>query len=438
MNKVLAVVRREFLERVRTRAFLLGTLLFPIIMAGTFALPIMLERRATAPKRIALVDGASGDVGARVADALSNSRREGSEGSPGPLRYAITRVEAPERTTEVRDSLVALTGVPNLAQGFDGILVLDDDKVSTGKIPYLGVNVSSPADMQKLESVLQASLRFERLRRAGVDPYLAMPALRDVDLQTEKVAGGKLTGESGGSSFLLAYFMGFLLYFAMILYGSQVMTSVVEEKSNRIAEVLASSLTPFQMMLGKVLGVGAAGLLQLGIWGSTAMLLTTYRVPLGKLFGASEQAMRAIKLPDLRPDLLVVFLLFFVLGFLLYSAAYAAVAALCNSTQEAQQANAPITLCIVAGFIAMFSLLNEPAGTLARILSLVPITAPFVVPVRYSLSPIPLPELLLAVASLVAGMLLVVWVAGRIYRVGILMYGKRPKLAEVWRWVRAS
>jgi ABC-2 type transport system permease protein len=438
VNKVMAVVRREFLERVRTRAFLLSTLLFPVLMAGTFALPIMLERRATAPKRIAVVDGATGDVGARVADALSGARREGSEGAPGPLRYAITRVDAQQRLTEVRDSLVALTGVAQQASGFDGVLVLDDDKVTTGKIPYLGVNVSSPGDMQKLENLLQASLRFERLKRAGVDPYLAMPALRDVDLQTEKVAAGKLTGESGGSSFLLAYFMGFLLYFAMILYGSQVLNSVVEEKSSRIAEVLVSSLTPFQMMLGKVLGVGSAGLLQLGLWGGTAMVLTTYRVPLGKLFGASPQAISAIRLPEFRPALLVVFLLFFVLGFLLYSAAYAAVAALCNSTQEAQQANAPITLCIVAGFLAMFSLLNEPAGALARTLSLIPVTSPFVVPVRYSLSPIPLPELLLSIALLVAGMLLVVWVAAKIYRVGILMYGKRPRFSEVWRWVRAS
>lgn len=438
MNKILAVARREFLEKVRTRAFVLGTLLFPVLMAGAFSLPILLERRATVPKRIAVVDGASGDVGVKVTDALSTSRREGSEGVPGPLRYVITRVEAGSRTTEVRDSLVAITGVAGGSQGFDGILVLDDEKISTGRIPYLGVNVGSPGDMQRLENVLQVSLRFERLKRAGVDPYLAMPALRDVDLQTEKVAAGRLTGESGGSSFIVAYFMGFLLYFAMVLYGHQVLNAVVEEKSSRIAEVLVSSLTPFQLMLGKVLGVGGAALLQVGIWAGTATLVTTYRVPLGKLLGASPQALAAIRLPELRPALLLVFLVFFVLGFLLYSAAYAAVAALCNSTQEAQQANAPITMFIVAGFISVFGLLNEPGGTLARVLSFFPPTAPFVVPVRYSLAPIPLPELLLCILSLVAAMLFVVWMAGRIYRVGILMYGKRPKFAEVMRWVRES
>ena len=179
------------------------------------------------------------------------------------------------------------------------------------------------------------------------------------------------------------------------------------------------------------------GLLQLGIWGSTAMLLTTYRAPLREAARRVTGALTAMKLPSVRPDLLAVFLIYFVLGFLLYAAAYAAVAAMCNSQQEAQQANTPVTLCIVAGFMAMFSLLNEPSGSLARTLSLIPLMAPFVVPVRYSLAPIPIGELLLSMGLTFAGMLLVVWVAGRIYRVGILMYGKRPKISEMWRWVRS-
>jgi ABC-2 type transport system permease protein len=439
VNKIWAVIRREFIERVRTRAFLIGTLLFPVLMVGLSLMPLLLEGRETAPKRIAVVDGASGDVGVKVRDALAASRRDGQAGSPGIARYSATHFKASGRVGDVRDSLIALVGVGKAdAETFDGILVLEDESVNSGRVPYLGVNVGSPGDMRKLEDVLQTSLRLERLIRAGVDPYLAMPALRNVDLQTQKIASGRLTGESGSTSFLLAYIMGFVLYLALVLYGVQVMTSVVEEKTNRISEVLVSSLSPFQMMLGKVIGVGSVGLLQLGIWGATAMLVTTYRAPLARLFGASPQAAAAFKVPEFRPDLLAVFLVFFILGFLLFSAAYAAVAAMCNSPQEAQQANTPVTMTIMAGWVAMFSLLNEPSGSLARTLSLVPVLAPFVVPVRYSLAPIPLPELLLSALLLLAAMLLVVWVAGRIYRVGILMYGKRPKLSEVWRWVRAS
>lgn len=435
MHKVWAVVRREFLEKVRTRAFVIGTVLFPIFMLALTLMPILLDRRETEPKRVAVVDGASGDVGMKVSEALAASRRDGKDGA---ARYSVVRVPARDRVEAVRDSLIAITGVHQAGvEGLDGILVLTDETVDGGRIPYLGVNVGSMNDMRKLESELQTSLRQERLQRAGIDIFVGMKASRPVDVVTQKVTAGKLSGESGATSFMLAYIMGFVLYFAMLLYGVQVMNSVMEEKTNRIAEVLASSVRPFEMMLGKVVGVGGVGLLQLGIWGVTAMLVTTYRGPLARLFGASPEALTAVKLPSVRPDLLVVFLVFFVLGFLLYAAAYAAVAAMCNSQQEAQQANTPVTLCIVAGFMAMFSLLNEPSGSLARTLSLVPVTAPFVVPVRYSLAPIPLAELLLSIAVTFSAMLFVVWVAGRIYRVGILSYGKKPKLKELWQWVRA-
>ena len=435
MHKIWAVMRREFLEKVRTRAFIIGTVLFPVLMIGLTVLPILLDRRETEPKRVAIVDGASGDVGMKVTEALAAARREGDNGA---ARYSVVRVPARDRVESVRDSLVAITGVQlEGVEGLDGILVLTDESVDGGRIPYLGVNVGSMADMRKLETELQTTLRQERLRRAGIDVFIGMKASREVDVVAQKVTSGKLTGESGASSFMLAYIMGLVLYMTMLLYGVQVMNSVMEEKTNRIAEVLSSSVKPFEMMLGKVLGVGGVGLLQLSIWGGTAMLVTTYRAPLARLFGASPDALTGMQLPSVRPDLLAVFLIYFVLGFLLYAAAYAAVAAMCNSQQEAQQANTPVTLCIVAGFMAMFSLLNEPSGSLARTLSLIPVTAPFVVPVRYSLAPIPIPELLLSMAVTLAGVLFVVWVAGRIYRVGILMYGKRPKISELWRWVRS-
>ena len=183
----------------------------------------------------------------------------------------------------MRDSLIAITGVhQGGAEGLDGILVLTDESVDGGRIPYLGVNVGSMADMRKLENELQATLRQERLRRAGIDVFIGMRASRPVDVVTQKVTAGKLTGESGATSFMLAYIMGFILYFAMLLYGVQVMNSVMEEKTNRIAEVLASSVRPFEMMMGKVVGVGGVGLLQLSIWGGTAMLVTTYRAPLAR------------------------------------------------------------------------------------------------------------------------------------------------------------
>ncbi|MFZ5624326.1 MAG: ABC transporter permease [Gemmatimonadota bacterium] len=434
MHKLLAVIRREYVERVRSRAFVIGTVLGPVLMALLFVLPIILAGRGTEAKRVAVVDGASGEFGRRVAAALEAARRgRGPDATP---RYLPVLVPAHGRVEAVRDSLVTLTGLPR-KQGpsFDGLLLLTDEALDSGKLQYLGANVGSPGDMRLLETTLQPVVLAERLQRTGVDPATVMKAVGPLELETTKITQGKVTGESGEASFWLAYAMGFILYLALVLYGVQVMSSIVEEKSNRIIEVLASSLTPFQLMLGKILGVGAVGLTQLTIWGGTAALLSGFSASLMQLVGASPDAVGAMRLPAVSPALLAVFLTFFLLGFFLYAAAYAAVGAMCNSTQETQQANTPVTMCIVFGFILTFSLLNDPNGQLARTLTMVPLVSPFVVPLRYSLSPLPLGELLLAMAIAAVAVLAVAWVAARIYRVGILAYGKKPTLKQLARWV---
>jgi ABC-2 type transport system permease protein len=434
MHKVWAVIRREFLERVRTRAFLLGTLLFPVLLVGLTVLPVLLERRDKAAKRIAVVDAASGEAGARVVDGLAASRRDDGQGAP---RYAVTRIAASGDGLAVRDSLVRLTGTRAAADGFDGVLVLTEETVSAGKIPYFGTNVASPADMRRLESEVQAALRLERLRRAGIDVFTAMPALKPIDLETHKVTNGAATGESGGSSFLLAYAMSLLLYMALLIYGTQVMTSVVEEKASRISEVLMGSLQPFQLLLGKVLGVGSVALVQMGVWAGTAMLVTRFRGQLAALFGVSAENLRTLPIPEIGPGLLAVFLLFFVLGFLFYASLYAAVGSTCSTVQETQQASLPVTLTIAFALILMFSLFDEPNGALARTLSFLPPFAPFTTPVRHGLSPLGTGEIALSALLLAAGTVAVAWLAGVIYRTGIMMHGKRASLKDVLSWMRA-
>ena len=435
MHKVWAVIRREFVERVRTRTFLLSTLLFPALMIGITVLPVLLDRRVQAPKRITVLDGASGEAGARVTDGLAAAKRTGGTGA---ARYVVTRVVAGADVDRQRDSLVRQVGVRGEVEGLDGVLVISDDAVTTGKIPYYGANVGSPQDMRRLETEVQTALRLERLRRAGIDPFVAMPALRPIDLQAQKVSGGTVTGESGDASFILAYAMSFLLYMALVLYGNQVMTSVVEEKASRISEVLMGSMRPFQLLLGKVLGVGAVGLVQLGVWAGTAMALTRFRAQLAGLFGVAPDSLRTMPIPEVSPGLLAVFLLFFVLGFLFYASLYAAVGSTCSTVQETQQASVPVTMTIAVGLILMFSLFGEPNGSLARTLSLLPPFAPFMTPVRHALVRLSPVEIALSALVVAAGVVAVAWLAGQIYRTGILMHGRRASLREVWRWLRAG
>jgi ABC-2 type transport system permease protein len=338
----------------------------------------------------------------------------------------------------LRDSLIGLTGRNELRDaGIDGIVVVTDEILTRDTIQYYGANVGSMNEMGALQRTVRQAVLLERLTRAGIDPSLMMASVKPVTMTTERVSEGKVTGQSGEASFAIAYAMSFILYMALLLYGVQVMTSTVEEKTNRINEVLISSLRPFELMLGKVLGVGSVGLLQLGIWVGTAYLLTSQRAAIGKLLGASPEAVTAMPIPVLPGELLLVFLLFSLLGFFFYAAAYAAVGSTCNTVQETQQASLPVTLFVIVGLMLMFRLLDDPNGQFGRILSLVPPFAPFVTPVRYSLSPLPLTELLTSVAMMILGVLVMAWVAGRIYRVGILMYGKRATFGEMLRWVRA-
>lgn len=436
MRKVWAVVRREFLERVRTRAFLIGTILGPVFMAALVLLPALLSRN-TSTKHLVVLDAGQGEFGARVEGSLRAATR--NDKPDGELRYRVERIVVGDWPLEaVRDSLIGLTGRNQLGEaGVDGIVVVDEEILTRDTLQYYGANVGSMNEMGILQRTLRQAVLLEKLTRAGIDPALMMTSVKPIVMSTERVSEGKVTGQSGEASFAIAYAMSFILYLALLLYGVQVMTSTVEEKTNRINEVLVSSLRPFELMLGKVLGVGSVGLLQLGIWVGAAYLLSSQRAALGKLLGASPEAISAMPIPTLPGDLLVVFLLFFMLGFFFYAAAYAAVGSTCNTVQETQQASLPVTLFVIVGLMLMFRLLDDPNGQFGRVLSLVPPFAPFVTPVRYSLSPLPLTEVLLSVAAMVVGVLVMAWLAGRIYRVGILMYGKRATFAEMARWVRS-
>lgn len=444
MRKILAVIRREFIERVRTRAFIISTILFPLLMTTFTVLPALLLRRASGTKHVAVIVGLEGSFGERAADALASAPRRDAT---VPIPYTVERLPAVGRVEAVRDSALQLTGLSKrneLNNGFDGVLVLTDETLTTGRIQYYGTNVGSPAEMQRMEGILQPVVQRERLERLGVDPGVVLKAVGNVDLVTQKVADGKLTGQSGAATFGLAYGMVFILYLTLMIYGSQVMTSVVEEKTNRIVEVLASSLRPFELMLGKVIGVGLVGLFQLTIWAATALYLGSSGASFfGRIMnngGGSAAASGGGPgfLAAISPALVIIFLVLFILGFLFYAAMFAAVGSMCSTVQDTQQVMMPVTLPIMLGIMTMFALINDPNGTLGRVITFIPFWAPFALPVRYSITPLPAVEVLGAIAVMIVSVLVVAWIAGRVYRVGILSYGKRATFRDVARWVRTT
>lgn len=438
MRKTLAVIRREFVARVHTRSFVISTLLVPVFFVAVMVIPALMMTGTSRSMRVAIVDGSTSDVGARIESRMAFERL--GEDSTSVPRYTVTRVPAADRVDAVRDSLVALTGLGTKSDtpSFDGVLLVRDDALTTGELEYFGTNVGSPEAMGRLENVLRQVVTGTRFEQSGIEPAVVARAMERVNVSTHKVTDGKATGESGGASFIIAYAMGFILYFGVFMYGQQTMTSVVEEKTSRIMEVLASSLTPFQMLLGKVLGVGITGLLQMGIWGTTIFLVTSQRARLASLVGVSPDAMQQMPIPTMPVDLLVVFLIYFALGFLLYGALFAAIGSMCNSVKETQQYASGVMMLIVFGFFGVFAMINDPTGGVGMVMSYVPFFSPFVMPVRWSLASVPLLDLVMSIGAMIAALVAVSWLAGRIYRTGILMYGKKPSLAELFRWVRAG
>jgi len=419
VRKVWAVIRREFVERVRSKWFWISALLGPVFFGGMIVVPVLFAG-AGGTRRIAVVDGTTGAFGARVAAELGHGKI-----------FRATRVPA---GAGVVDSLTQLVGAKQL----DGFLIVTDAVVETGTAEYRASNVSSFRDVAELQDVLARLAVAARLERQGVDPTLVGRAQLRISLETKKISGSKTTGESAAQSFALAYVMGVVLFLVITIYGVNVMSSVVEEKTTRIVEVLVSSLRPFQLMIGKVLGVGAVSLFQFMLWGLGAKLLLSQRRALLAGLGGADEARQVFQMPHLSAATLGVFLSYFLGGFFLYSAMYAAVGAMSSNEQEARQAQQPVMFLLLIAYVSMFGLTNNPESTYAVTLSLIPFTAPIAMPVRWAASTVPGDELAGSLGLLLAGIVAVTWVAARIYRVGILMTGKRPNIKELVRWIRAG
>jgi ABC-2 type transport system permease protein len=419
VRKVWAVIRREFVERVRTKWFWVSAILGPVLFAGIIVFQIV-QSVGGAVRHIAVVDGTSSGFGERVAEALSTGRS-----------FRATRVVA---AAGVLDSLTRVVEAKQL----HGFLIISDDLLETGKAEYRASNISSLQAIEELQRALNRLVVKVRLESKGVNPAVVDWAQIRIELDQKKIARGRTTAESAGQSFIMAYIMAILLFMAILLYGVNVMSSVLEEKTTRIVEVLVSSLRPFELMLGKVVGAGAVSFFQFLIWGVSARLLMTLRGPIARRLGADVETAGGLQLPPIPAATIAVFLTFFLGGFLLYSAMFAAVGAMSSNEQEARQAQQPVTYLLMISYLSIIGLTNDPSSGFARSLSLVPFTSPIATPVRWTAGSMAMSELLTSVGLLLVAIVGVTWIAARIYRVGILMTGKRPSLKELVRWVRAA
>jgi ABC-2 type transport system permease protein len=425
MHKVWLVLKREYRAQVMTKSFVITTIAIPLFIVGMIIFQALVNNSVPAhAEKIAILD-LSGNLGPSVAQALAQKKL--ADGKPSYELEEVIEKPSDEAATRKR-----LDGMVRTKQ-IDGFLLIPAGALS-GKNPEFLVN--NPGVFETLDSINQAvsqSLITQRLRDQGVPARDLKSIVRDVDTNLVRVTAQGET-EERGQTFGIAVGMAVILYAALLMYGIATMRSVLEEKTGRIMEILVSSVKPIYFMVGKILGIAAVALTQFLIWVIAATLLAGYGIAMAKSF---NPALSGIKL-HVSPVLLVYAVIYFVAGYLLFASLYAVVGATVSSEQDAQQVQMPITLVVVAGFMLFGVVMRDPGSTTSVLLSLFPFFSPILMTVRIALQTPPFWQIALSLALLAATTAAVVYGAAKIYRVGVLMYGKRPSLVEMLRWLRYS
>jgi len=458
MRKLLAIIKREYIQRVRTKFFVIITVLGPLMLVVFTIVPgLLFSIKAGGDTRIAVVDQTEG---ARVYESIRRSllrkdrgdEHDSSAGVAGSLNanttdraeqagrsmggsFVVEKVSPGERSlADVRRELNERIGRDEL----DGYLVIPPDilKNSQSKTAYYGRNVGDVITRGQIEDRLNRAVRRERLVAQGVREQDIEDLSKPVDLVAYPVnEKGQEGSKDTGAGFVMVFVIAFLIYISVLMYGQVVLGAIVEEKETRIAEVLFSSVRSSTLMVGKLIGVSLLALTQLGIWTVAFALLSLYGVG---MLAAQGVNVGDIVIPQLPPLFFVYFFLFFVLGYFIYASIYVLIGSMVTTAQEGGQLAMPVVFLLMAGLYMAFPVIRSPNSSFAVWVSMVPFFSPITMMVRIVSQTPPLWQILL---SLVIGFLTVVlllWLASRIYRIGMLMYGKRATIPEVMRWVRQS
>jgi ABC-2 type transport system permease protein len=445
--KLLAVVRREYLQQVRTKGFWIATALIPTIGLGIIFIQVLLAKSMVAKGRIGVVDLTNRLYEPFVAEYVKEGDRDPDDekGKEGESAQGLGQKRARKPTLPTKmeffkveasaDSLPLVQKKLNedvQKERIKAYLVLDARTLEKGIAEWRAQSVKADLVMrEKIAGLLSRAATKERLKDRGVDPEVYEKARLRITVDPHEAKEVETeTSKDAGFNLAVSGVFFFLIYISIFIYGAYIMRGVMEEKNNRIVEVLVSSVRPIDLMLGKIIGIGLVGLTQYAIWGVLALLASLPGVV--AMIGMSEG------LPPIPGLTIAAFIVFFLLGYFLYAAIYAALAAPFNNEQEAQQLIMIPTMLLVLASTTWFFAFNQPNGPMAVALSFFPLTSPLLMFMRISVQPPPAWQIGLSVALLAASVWGMAWLAGRIYRVGILMYGKKPTVPEILRWIRQA
>ncbi|HYK76688.1 MAG TPA: ABC transporter permease [Daejeonella sp.] len=433
MNKILLIIKREYFSRVRKKSFLLMTFLVPGLIIGMYALIFFLLAKGDDKQKNIEVLDQSGIFAGKLQNKKNIFFQYANDS------YEGAKKELPKSTA-------------------DFLLYIPKDYPANQNIEIISEKKPGISLIGDIETQMETVLQNKRLVEAGIDTSILNQAKDRVNISAKQLTQEGEKDASIGATFVIGFICAFLIYISLLIYGTQVMRGVIEEKTNRIIEVIISSVKPFQLMLGKIIGIGMVGLTQFLLWIVLSLGLSTIA---GNVFLKTDMAKnqieqvqhtkdKQVKSPDKAQlfaeiskaagtvdyvYVLGTFLFYFLGGYLIYSALFAAVGSAVDNETETQQFMLPITLPLIFSFIiGMNFIVNNPDSPISFWLSIIPLTSPVAMMIRIPYG-VPTWELILSMTLLVGGFLFTTWVASRIYRVGILMYGKKTSYKELAKWL---
>jgi len=450
MNKTLLIIQREYMSKVKKKSFLIMTILGPLIFGGLIVAVALIAASDTTHQHVLLAD----DLGFLLEDEI--------------LLYEQGGVDRPRFRNSERLSYDFRKGTVDATKELESgvytaVVQLSDISYTDGKVQMFAEKTPSMGIQNRISSDIEDALELYRAKKNNITIETYKSIRQSVDINVIKPSeGGK--EDLTSTKAMIGFGFAIIIYFFIFFYGVQVMRGVMEEKTNRIVEVIVSSVRPFQLMMGKIIGIGLVGLTQFLIWvGLTAaisvfgvgamqqQLLERQKEQLAVVNSggvieaqnmsdandaeAMQTEMLAVFAEISWTDLIVSFLIFFVCGYMLYASLFAAIGASVDNETDSQQFMMPVTLPLIFGYIVSTMMIENPESSIGNIFALVPLTSPIVMMVKTAIG-VSIGLKLISIIILVASIFFFVWLAGKIYRVGILMYGKKPTYRELWKWMR--
>ncbi len=418
MKKVSTIIRKEYLERVRSKSFLIGTILGPALMSLFIVLPILLAESGGDDQRTIGVVDLSGQHFEKLNAILAEK-----ETSQVNLLLINSEGRSPEVCIQEMKNLI-------LEESIHSGMVIPEGFIESRQLNFYNKSVSSLMTRDEvLRPIMNRLLREVRFAAKQVpDSLFTYLADRTEWTSISVDATGAEEEQDETVSFAMAFILIMIIYIMVIMYGSHTLTAVIEEKSSRMVEVMLSSVSPGNLMLGKVLGIGLAGLTQFGIWAVAFFILSQQGVSVGEF---------TLDVGFLTPVILVSFVMFFLLGFFLYATLYAGIGALCNTVQDSQQFHTPLAMGLVVPMMLLSLILRSPDSMISVVLSMVPLFSPVLMFMRVCVETPPLWQIGLSWVLMIASIYLASRMAGKLFRLGILMYGAAPTWGSMVRMLRS-